>query len=182
VRYQQVIDAFPDTYFVQVGAGPEANQPDLQHLHPELKGDNVINLVGKTDMRQLVRLMYHAYGCITGVSFAMHLAQAVEPKPVFDRASRACVVIAGGREPVVWEAYTNHAYMHTCGILPCCDRGGCWKSRIIKREDGQEHDNSLCLFPVETSSGQTIPKCMDMITAEDVIRKVRDYISMGGVR
>lgn len=180
-RFQQVIDALPETIFVQVGAGSEDNQPDMQHLHPMLHGENLINLVGKTDMRQFVRLMYHAYGVITGVSFAMHLCASIEPKLAFRRKSRACVVIAGGREPTIWEAYTNHAYLHTCGILPCCDNGGCWKSRTVKRDDGQEHDNSLCFFPVKTPNGQVIPKCLDMITAEDVIRKVKDYITMGGV-
>lgn len=181
-RFQAVIDALLDTYFVQVGASPKENQADVQHLHPVLEGKNVINLIGKTDMRQFVRLMYHSYGVITGVSFAMHLCAAVEPKAAFARNSRACVVIAGGREPAIWEAYTNHAYFHTCGILPCCDNGGCWKSRVVKLGDGQPHDKSLCLFPTKMPSGQIIPKCLDLITADDVIRKVKDYITLGGIR
>ena len=92
--YQQVVDHFLGRIqFVQCG--------EAGHWHPPL--NNVINFVGKTDLRQFVRLMYHADGVVCPVTFAMHQAAAVETKP--DRPqNRACVVIAGGREPTQWEA------------------------------------------------------------------------------
>lgn len=68
-RYQQVVDHFRDKIqFVQVG--------EQGHHHPALRG--VIDLRGKTDTRQFVRLMYHARGVLCPVTFAMHLAAAVE--------------------------------------------------------------------------------------------------------
>jgi hypothetical protein len=95
-RCQQVVDHFKDRIlFVQCGA--ESND----HRHPHLK--NVIDLVGKTDLRQIIRLMYHAEGVVCPVTMFMHLAAAVETKPGRP-CNRPCVVVAGGREPSQWEA------------------------------------------------------------------------------
>lgn len=169
--YQKVVSQTPDITWVQIGHD--------EHNHPPLEGNNVLNLMGRTDMRQLIRLFYHAGGVLTGVSFPMHLAAAVEMHPRYGRLSRPCVVLAGGREPTIWEAYTNHAFLHTCGMLPCCDLGGCWKSRIIPLYDydgnGDNHDESLCQYPVRLPSGVWTPKCMEVIKPEDVIRKVKQY-------
>ena len=184
-RYQEVVNRLPELLFVQVGVTEKkiehengrVEYKDKGHIHIPLQGDNVINLLDKTDMRQFVRLMYHACGVITPVSFPMHLAAAVEMKDVYKRKTRPCIVIAGGREPSQWEAYGNHQFLHTCGQLDCCDNGGCWKSRIIPLNDGEkDKDESLCLNPVEAASGQIIPKCMDMITVDEVVMHVRRYM------
>lgn len=167
-RLQLVVDHFKGKIqFVQVG--------DKNHHHPRL--NNIIDLVGKTDIRQLIRLMYHADGAVCPVTFLTHLAAAVETKPGRP-INRACVVIAGGREPPQWEAYPHHQYLHTNGCLPCCDNGGCWKSRVIPIGDGDEKDapKNLCIKPVRTESNVTIPKCIDMITATDIIRAVEKYL------
>ena len=37
---------------------------------------------------------------------------------------RPCVVVAGGREPLHWEAYPQHQYIHTLGVLTCCAESG----------------------------------------------------------
>jgi ADP-heptose:LPS heptosyltransferase len=167
-RYQQVIDHFRGRIeFVQVG--------DLNHHHPPL--DGVIDLRGQTDLRQLVRLVYHAQGVICPVSLLMHLAAAVEVKsPVAQ--SRPCVVIAGGREPPQWEAYPHHQFIHTVGALKCCGRGGCWKSRTMPLGDGDEKDRpeNLCVDVIGN-----LPRCMDMITAEEVIRRVNWHFAGGAL-
>ncbi len=166
-RYQEVVDHFKGRIqFVQIGSA--------NHYHPDLKG--VINLVGKTDLRQLVRLFYHAAGVLTPVSLPMHLSRAVPPKPG-QPLSRPCVVIAGGREPTQWEAYSQHQFLHTVGALPCCATGGCWKSRVVKLHDGDPNDqmDKLCVNVVGN-----LPKCMDMITSADVIRAIEQYY-VGGV-
>jgi ADP-heptose:LPS heptosyltransferase len=169
-KYQEVVDSLPEVTFVQIGAKDEG------HRHAPLSGDNVIDLIGKTDQRQLVRLVYHSAGMITPVSFPMHLAAGIEMHPRYRRQTRPCIVLAGGREPSVWEMYTNHAYLHTCGMLPCCDNGGCWASRIEPIGDGDEKDSiNLCRYPVTSESGQLLPKCMDMIEASEVINAVRKY-------
>jgi hypothetical protein len=168
-RYQEVVDHFRGrVLFVQCGAA------DSRHYHPHLRG--VIDLVGRTDLRQLVRLMYHADGVVCPVTMFMHLAAAVEPKPGRP-LNRACVVIAGGREPAQWEAYPNHQFLHRCGCLPCCEEGGCWRSRVLPLDDGLANmDDRLCLFPTVTSSGAVIPRCLDMVTTDDVVRAIELYL------
>jgi ADP-heptose:LPS heptosyltransferase len=81
VRWQKVVDHFRGKIlFVQVG---EAN-----HVHAPLRG--VLDLRGKTSLRQLVRLMYHAQGVVCPVTMLMHLAAAVEVKGGKPKY-RACV-------------------------------------------------------------------------------------------
>jgi ADP-heptose:LPS heptosyltransferase len=176
VRWQQVVDHFRGKIlFAQVG--------EAMHWHPPLKG--VLDLRGKTDLRQLVRLVYHAQGVLCPVTMLMHLAAAVEVKggrPL----NRPCVVVAGGREPSQWEAYPHHQFIHMNGALFCCDNGGCWKSRTIPLGDGDEKDNNLCIDVVpETAPGPRslpLPRCMDMITSEEVIRRIELYFAGGTAR
>jgi ADP-heptose:LPS heptosyltransferase len=169
--YQQVVDHFRGKItFVQCG--------ESHHWHPPLRG--VLNLIGKTDVRQFVRLMYHADGVVCPVTFAMHLAAAVPTKPERP-ANRACVVIAGGREPAQWEAYPHHQFISTNGALDCCDNGGCWKSRCQPVGDGAAQDHDLCLYPIDLSSELRIPRCMSMIKAADVIRRIEMYYEGGAL-
>lgn len=168
-RYQAVVDHFRDRIlFVQVG--------EKSHYHPPLTG--VLDLRGKTDLRQLVRLVYHSQGVVCGVTLLMHLAAAVEVNGG-RAATRPCVVIAGGREPSHWEAYPNHQFIHTIGALPCCERGGCWKSRTVPLGDGDEKDKpaNLCSDVVNG-----LPHCMDMITADEVIRRIELYFNGGAAK
>jgi ADP-heptose:LPS heptosyltransferase len=167
-RYQQVVDHFRGRIqFVQVG--------EDHHHHPPLEG--VIDLRGQTTLRQLIRLMYHAEGAISAVSLLMHLAAAVEVKPGMPQ-NRPCVVIAGGREPPHFTAYPHHQFIHTVGALLCCDNGGCWKSRTLPLGDGDVNDRpeALCVDVVGH-----LPRCMDMITAEEVIRRVELYFQGGAL-
>jgi hypothetical protein len=167
-RYQAVVDHFRGRVpFVQVG--------EKSHPHPPLRG--VIDLRGKTDLRQLVRLVYHAAGVLCPVTLHMHLAAAVETPPGRPR-NRACVVVAGGREAPHWEAYPHHQYLHAVGALRCCDGGGCWRSRAVPLGDGDEKDRPphLC---VDVVGG--LPHCMDLITVEDVTRAIERYYEGGAL-
>tara|TARA_Y100001963_G_scaffold156179_1_gene249132 strand:- start:10124 stop:11365 length:1242 start_codon:yes stop_codon:yes gene_type:complete len=179
-EYQKVVDHFKDKIlFVQCG--------ESSHYHPELK--NVINLVGQTDGRQFIRLMYHAAGVVCPVTYAMHLAAAVETKRKMP-VNRACVVIAGGREPTHWEAYPYHRYLSLMGAMDCCENGGCWRSRAFPLNDGDEKDKSLCQYPIDLGKKVKykrkeldikIPKCLDMITHKDVIRAIETYYEGGSL-
>jgi ADP-heptose:LPS heptosyltransferase/SAM-dependent methyltransferase len=167
-RYQAVVDHFRGRIlFVQVG--------ELPHHHPPVEG--VVDLRGKTDLRQLVRLVYHAQGVLSPVSLLMHLAAAVEVRPGMPQ-NRPCVVVAGGREPPHWEAYPHHQFIHTVGALRCCDNGGCWKSRTVALGDGDVNDQpgNLCVDVVGA-----LPRCMHMITADEVIRRIELYFRGGAI-
>ena len=161
-RWQAVIDAFRDEMlFVQVGAE--------YHYHPALKG--ALDLRGRTSLRDLIRLVYHAEGVLCPVTCLMHLAAAIEPKPDGPPV-RPCVVVAGGREPASWEAYPGHRFLHTIGQLPCCAQGGCWRARSVPLGDGDEKDEPkyLCVDVVNN-----LPRCMDRITPVQVENAVRSY-------
>ena len=137
---------------IQIGAR------DGGHFHPAIKG--AMDLRGATTHREFCRLMYHAAGVITPVSYPMHLAAAV---PTPDGRLRPCIVINGGREPVQWVQYPGHQFFHTVGALDCCRKGGCWKSK-----------SDQCKHPV-TVGGCTIGKCMTMISPERVAEAVLQY-------
>ncbi len=165
-RYQDVVDHFRGRIeFVQVG--------ESHHNHPPI--DGAVDLRGATSLRELVRLMYHAQGVVSAVSLLMHLAAAVETPPGMPR-NRPCVVVAGGREPPHFTAYPHHQFIHTVGALRCCDDGGCWKSRTLPLGDGDPKDQELCVDPVGS-----LPRCMDMITADEVIRRIETYFDGGAL-
>lgn len=167
-RWQAVVDHFRDRIlFVQVG--------NAQDYHPRLHG--ALDLRGWTTLRQLIRLVHRAQGVFSPVTCLMHLAAAV-PTPSHQPPLRPCVVVAGGREPAHWEAYPGHRFLHTIGALPCCADGGCWKKRTVPLGDGTDHDHpdQLCARRVGS-----LPQCMDMITAGDVIRAVESYFDGGAL-
>ena len=168
---QEVVDYFKDKIqFVQFGAEGK------NHFHPPLK--NVINLIGKTDLRMFMRLAYHSDGIVCPVTFAMHLAAALPQKQGKPR-HKPCVVTAGGREVCTFTRYTNHGYLHANGYLLCCDNGGCWKSRTIPVGDGDSKDQELCVDPVDYN-GRKVQRCMkDFVTPEMVIQEIEKYYQGG---
>lgn len=148
-QYQEVVTRLQGTVrFVQVGS--------LEHSHQRLVGTE--DMLGKTTLRELFDLARRAAGILCGVSLLMHVAAALET---------TSVIIAGGREPVQWNAYPRQQYVHTVGALPCCLSGGCWKSRVVPLGDGTELDKSLCERPI---TGR--PECMTRITPNDVASTV----------
>lgn len=161
-RYAEVVERLKDRVtFVQIGL--------TEHTHNIIPG--AINLVGKTDGRKLIPLMYRASGVLTGVSFPMHLSTMQTPEG-YTCGRRPCVCLVGGREPITWVQQANMQALHFCSMLDCCPLGGCWKSRITPLNDGSEQDKSICTKPVQCASGQIIPKCMDMISVDDVVRVI----------
>lgn len=162
-RYQEVVDLLKDKItFVQVG--------QLEHNHPPLK--DVLDMRGKTDLRALFRLSYHAEGAICPVSLQMVVMAAFE-KP--------CVVISGGREPVRWQIAPNHRFLAVNGSIECARYDGCWKSKkseCVNLVHKFEHGPALNGVPEANAQwGKTedVPLCMEMIRPEDIARAVELY-------
>lgn len=162
--------------FVQVGgarppvAWNESCRGSQEDYHPRLEG--AYDLVGQTGLRDLFDLTRRARGVLCGVSLLMHVAAALE-KPA--------VVIAGGREPVAWNAYPLQHYLHTVGALPCRDwqgraGGACWRYRVAALGDGTGLDANLCERPTNGTptklTRETIPECMAMIRPAEVVSKI----------
>ena len=170
-RYQQVVDILRgEVRFVQIG---EAH-PD--HFHRELSG--VVSLVGKTSLRDLIRVVNHAAGVLTPVSFPMHLCAAL---PLPDGGLRPCVVVAGGREPAHWEQYPGHAFFQNVGMFDCCRTQSCWRSRVEKLNDGQSADESICRHPVENTAGDKTGLCMAAIDPDSIAATIANFTNAGEI-
>jgi len=177
-RVQETVDklAAQGIHCVQVGA------VCTNHVHTPLKG--VTDMVGKTEnVRDLWNIILHSDGVICGVTGAMHIAAA------FDKP---CVVHAGGREEPWFEAYVDefhafgeganpvkvpHKFLHTIGLLECCDVQGCWKKRTIPLDpsDLTKGAHTLCRQPVRPNGTHPVPACQDLITSDHVVGAVMDY-------
>ena len=149
--YQEVVnkvseEKFADFKFAQIGV--------KAHKHELL--DGVYDMLGKTaNVRQLFRLIYHAEGVISCVSFPMHIAAAFQ-KP--------CIVIAGGREGPRWEFYPNQRYLYINGCCPSAMWDGCWRS---KEKDCPHLDD------------KKVPLCMNLIKPHMVTDAMRMYYEGG---
>ncbi|HDZ77127.1 MAG TPA: hypothetical protein ENH41_03490 [Candidatus Omnitrophica bacterium] len=146
-KWQEFITLNPDTLFYQLGTR-EDNPPRLQ-------GNNVVDYVGKTQdkntgIRDLYKLFLNAEGSIGLVSFHMHLSGALY-KPA--------IVVAGAREPVSFTRYEGHRYLSTDGCLPCAVKA-CWHCNI-----------DTCSNLV----GNKVPKCVDIITPQDLTNALNSY-------
>lgn len=164
-RWQQVVDHFQDQIlFVQVG--------QKGHYHPRMR--DALDLRGKTSLRDMIRLIYHADGVVCPVTFHMHLAAAV-PLPPRRKRLRGCVVVAGGREPAHWEQYPGHQFLHTIGQFDCCATGGCWKARTVALGDGSPLDDpgQLC----SDVTGEGLPKCMSSLTVPKVNEAIASFLT-----
>jgi ADP-heptose:LPS heptosyltransferase len=156
-KYQAVVTQLHGRVrFIQVGAGADN--------HPRLAGAE--DMVGKTTLRELFNMVRRARGVLCGVSLLMHVAAALD---------RPAIVIAGGREPLAWNAYPKQNYVHTVGALQCTDTQGhvgkaCWRSRVLPLGDGSSFDNHTCERPVDG-----LPLCMRLISPAEVVALVMRY-------
>jgi ADP-heptose:LPS heptosyltransferase len=144
--YQEVVDLLKDKIkFVQVGHSA--------HSHPLLK--DVIDLRGKTNLRQLFLLSKYAEGAICPVSLQMVIMAGL---------SKPCVVVAGAREGVRWQLNPDHRFLYTNGAVKCATYDGCWRAKLEE-----------CNFKVNNN-----PMCMELIRPEDIARAVELHY-LGGV-
>lgn len=177
-RHQEVVDILGGFGLKFVQLGDKLLRSGKKDGHPPL--DNVLNLIGKTNLREMISIIAHSEGVICTITSAMHMAAA------FDKP---CVVTAGGREEWWWEGYhknnvhlgkcrhsvkVSHRYLHTIGKLDCCLQKGCWKNKVTR--DEEDKHKLYCKLPVvDAASKQQIPKCMEMVTSEDVVKAVLSY-------
>jgi ADP-heptose:LPS heptosyltransferase len=144
--FQEVVDRLKDKItFVQIG--------QASHLHAPLS--EVVDMRGKTNVRELFRLIAKAEGVVSCVSFPMHIAAAF---------SKPCVVVAGAREGTRWELYPNHQFLYVNGCLACAPYDGCWR--------GVTHECN--------NKKEGIPLCMLLIRPDDVAWAVERYY-VGGI-
>ncbi len=103
---------------------------------------------------------------------------------------------AGGREEPWFEAYVNgykafgkdaapvkveHKFLHTIGLLDCCDKRGCWKKRVVPLDpsDLSRKADTLCRRPVREGVNHAVAECQHLITSDHVVEAVMDYYDKG---
>jgi len=153
--YQEVVDYFQKRIkCVQIGL-PEHNGKPI---------NGAVNLIGKTNIRQLFQLCYRAVAGLGPVTFLQHICASFQV-PYF------CLV--GGRESPTWCGnYPLQHTFHTVGALSCCEKGPCLAKRPERRNDNNPDDRRLCQQPVNG-----LGKCMRMIDPEQVIRSIENVIN-----
>jgi FkbM family methyltransferase len=162
-RYQAVVEHFSGRIqFVQIGT--------WGNYHPRLKG--TIDLRGETSLRDLIHLVHYAQGVVCGVTSLMHLAAAV---PTEFGQERQAVIIAGAREPEVWEKYPAHHFFNTSKAVECAH---CWKHRHIPLPDrrGNKRPEIVC-----STLANGLPRCMDLVSTEQVIAAIEAILRKGYV-
>lgn len=162
-RWQEVVDKLPHITFVQIGHSSD--------FHPRLKGDNVIDFIGRTEdsdtgIRDLLNLFWWCDGSAGLVSMHAHIAAAFK-KPA--------VVVAGAREPVRFEQYAFHQYLHNQGAMRC----------IGKSADGGTR-SSASIYSCWRASIDACPnkegdfaKCLSLISVDDVVDAIEIYYKGG---
>jgi len=156
-RYQESVDLLNEYFkgkvkIIQIG--------HETHIHPELKG--VLNLVGKTSLREYIRLIYWAHGTIGPISMQMVISAAFE---------QPSVCIFGGKEGIKWQKYPHIKYLDTIGCLDCCKWDGCW----LGGEKGE------CKDLAKTDKGE-VPRCFEMIKPYMVADAVISYYEGGRLK
>jgi ADP-heptose:LPS heptosyltransferase len=150
-RWQEFADLF-NGYFK--GTVRLAQVGHKNHKHKPLA--ETFNLIGKTDLRQLIRLAYWSHGTIGPLSFQFVMGAAL---------NKPHVVVAAGKEGVRWHIYPNGRYLHTNGALECCKYDGCWKGG----------SNGVCKDLVNN-----VPRCFVLIEPYMILDAVKMYYQ-GGV-
>jgi ADP-heptose:LPS heptosyltransferase len=168
-HFQEVIDTLAGSIrFVQCGAA------DHDHGKHTLAGAH--SLLGRTNIRQLIRAIHHAEGVLCPITFAMHLAAAIPPRPEAPQL-RPCVVLAGGREPVHVFSYPGQQVCHRSGALPCNAGGSCWRNDVNLSSPGHAAN---CHQPVKRD-GRAYAKCQDLIQPAEVCRAIWSYYEAGAL-
>jgi ADP-heptose:LPS heptosyltransferase len=149
-RWQEVADLFNKHFkgkvkLVQIGSDA--------HNHKPLNG--VLDLVGKTDTRQLIRLCHCSSGVIGPLSFQFVIGAAL---------SLPNVVLAAGKEDVRWHLYPSAQYIYANGCLNCCSWGGCWLGGGLGK----------CKDLVNG-----VPRCFSIITPQHIFDRVKMYYDGG---
>jgi ADP-heptose:LPS heptosyltransferase len=153
--YQEVVNRTRNVQWAQVG------ESHPQHFHPKLTG--VVDLIGKTTIREFLSLVANCRGAIGPVTFLMHSCAAFE---------KQYICLNGGREPVAWVQYPKQQTLHTIGMLDCCQDNACWKSRVIPLGDDNDDPKYVCRYPITTGLAP-YGKCMSLITPDDVTSIIR---------
>jgi hypothetical protein len=144
---------------VQIGQSKDVHRP--------LRG--AIDLIDKTDLRQLIRLAYWSKFGLGPESLIHHVyASHFHTPDGRDREAIPFVCLASGWNPKGWASYNSEVYLTRQGQLDCCQGSqGCWRGAM-----------TTCAHP-EPMGTSRVGRCMKMIAPSEVIRAIEAYYTGG---
>lgn len=147
--WSEVIRRRPDVKFVQIGQ---------KKNHSEIL-PGAVNMIDKTSLRDLVRLVRDARCVISPPSGVVHIAAAFRT-PV--------IMLSGGREPATLAAYPETRVLSVCGGgLECCRDGGCHRNHFGTGAN-------MCAFHGRRGDEPTpTSNCMLSVTPDAVIEAMK---------
>jgi ADP-heptose:LPS heptosyltransferase len=158
--FQEVVDHFKGKVaFAQIGLLDKKF-----HNHPALL--DVVDLRGKTNIRQLMKACYHAQGGLGTITCIQHM---------FASYKKPYVVTHGAREPTNWTQYNTQKTFSNIGTLPCCKEKACWRSRVVPLNDGDQKDKRCCELPMKDKDGCDVATCMWNIKPSQIIEAIESY-------
>jgi ADP-heptose:LPS heptosyltransferase len=163
-RWQEVVDGL-------VSKGIRVVQLGVKGQYPLIRGAE--DFIGKTQnpvtgIRDLFNIFLHSQGSVGLVSMHMHLSAAF---------NNPCVVVAGAREPHWFVHYFNHQFISTNGTLPCANMSACWACKLEGCKTLIEPGNIM-----EGHISDRVPRCVAIISPDEVIRAVLRYYDGGLLR
>lgn len=144
-HYQEIVDSRPDIKFIQVGGAEERD------ISSDLRG--VIDLRGKTTVKELIGLVSHAKWVISPPSAVVHIASAFPNVKI--------IVLSGAREPAELTEYPNTTHLTTFCPGGYHRNHGCMKF-FMRPIDSRTCPRAIC------EKGRKYPQCMYEIKKEDV--------------
>jgi hypothetical protein len=144
----------------QVGAlRPEGAVRHIQEFVPGCDP-----LLGRTTLRELIRLVAHAAVVLCHLSLPMVVASSF---------GVPCVSLLGGREtPTLFDGM-GVDLLHAIGRLPCCAAAGCYRRvAVAPHADSPLPPNWVCVDPVVPPHDAAVGRCMTLWSGEDVAARL----------
>lgn len=153
--FREVVAKTQHLNWVQVGRTDGVRIKDRQWLIPY-----TANLLGKTSVRELMRLIAHASVVLCHTSLPMLLAAAFDVP---------CIVVGGGRESPSLFTGLGVTYLDTLGQLDCCKLQACKALYPIQTHSEVPYPSgTVCSDPVQTEN-VWIGRCMTLYTADQIV-------------
>lgn len=143
--YQEIVDSRPGIKFIQIGGAEERD------ITSDLTG--VIDLRGKTTVKELIALVSHAKWVISPPSAVVHIASAFPNVKV--------IVLSGAREPVELTEYPNTTHLTSFCVDGYHRNKGCMKF-FMRPIDARTCSRAIL------EKGRKYPQCMCDIKKDDV--------------
>jgi hypothetical protein len=154
-KYQGVVTALRDRYdFVQIGS---RNDPPL---------DGVLDLRGKTSLRETAAVLHGSKAFVGQVGFLMHLARAVDCR---------AVIVYGGRETPAQSGYRCNENLYSAvHCSPCWRLNTCPYGRMCLEQIGVPHVIDALERQI-ARAGSALEVDTDTITDELIVRNAARY-------